>query len=106
MDINEKNSWDHANRQGHNRDFNMEGSTPDMFLKNDDDENNPNKDADGHGSEAGRSDHSHYASGFGSRTGNNDSDSKQHGTRSDNSASDGSGGGGRAHGDMSDFNTD
>ena len=69
----ERNSWDHANKQGKNRDFNDDKSDS-MYLKRDDidqdHEMNPNKDADGYGAESARSDHSEYDSGFGSRTGN------------------------------------
>ncbi|MBF0695708.1 MAG: hypothetical protein IR153_11710 [Flavobacterium sp.] len=72
MPENEKNNWDHANRQGENRDFNQKESDS-MYLKKDDAEThevNPNVDADGYGAESARSDHSSYDAGMGSRTGN------------------------------------
>jgi hypothetical protein len=100
MPENERNAWDHANRQGENRDFNDKGSTDEKYLKH---EQNPNKDADGYGSESGRSDHSHYDSGLGSRSGNNTGDERSNVTSSrshENLGEGSSGASGRASGDM------
>lgn len=83
MEEEEKNNWDRANAQGENINFNAEDEN-EMFLRDDvtEEETNPNRDADGYGSEAGRSDHSHFSSGMGSRSGNNDDNPASFGTRS------------------------
>jgi len=95
MAENEKNSWDRSNKQGENMD---PDNSEEQFLK-DDVETNPSKDADGHGSEAGRSDHSEYDSGMGSRSGNNMNDNKFTSSRSHEDHSSGSSGAsGRSHG--------
>lgn len=90
-----KNSWDRANAQGENIDFNSDDAT-EKFLKEDDsqphhvEERNPNKDADGYGSESARSDHSHFDSGLGSRKGNNDSGHSHTSSRSNENLGDSS----------------
>ena len=92
MASNEKNAWDHANRQGENRDFSKPDDQSECLKE---EERNPNKDADGYGSESARSDHSHYESGMGSRSGNN-SDMHSGGSRGDRNYSGNSGVAGRS----------
>ncbi len=92
----ERNSWDRSNQQGQNMD---PENSEDQFLK-EGVETNPNKDADGYGSESARSDHSGFDAGMGSRKGNNHTtDHKYVSSRSHENLSDGnSGGSGRSHG--------
>lgn len=79
---NERNNWDRANNQGENHDDQHAEDTQRYLRKDDGEEDvNPNKDADGYGSESARSDHSGFKSGFGSRTGNNDANPSRYGTR-------------------------
>ena len=99
----QKNNWDRANSQGDNINFNADEQN-ERFLKEDDnieEEINPSKDADGYGSESGRSDHSHYSSGMGGRAGNNDDNPGQYGTRShENMGGSTHGSSGRGSGNM------
>ncbi len=87
MEQSEKNNWDRANNQGNNINYNSD-EADEKYLRDEvryadeQEEINPNKDADGYGSEAARSDHSHYDAGMGSRKGNNDSDNRYTSTRS------------------------
>jgi hypothetical protein len=80
MADNEINNWDRANKQNNNRGTYEDPDADQMYLK-DDRETNPNKEADGYGSESARSDHSGYAPGMGGRSRNNYNDSHQGSTR-------------------------
>ena len=98
METPERNNWDRANKQRLNHDP-QEGENEQMYQQEAaDQEQNPNIDADGYGSESARSEHNHYSSGVSGRSGNTHHESGPS-TRGDRNYSSGSmGAAGRAHG--------
>lgn len=87
----QSNGWDHANRQGENRDFNKDGGDQDKYLQ---DGVNSSKDADGFDIESARSESTRSSSQMGSRSGNSETNSS--GSRNYDSGGANSGSAGRA----------